>query len=126
MESAIRRRMEEERNGHLDLSADERKFLRNGLRAFFGKPPTLENGIFLQSLGRGDKRGMAKIPKSALGLVERGLLEVRKAHIGHAAFFTEIGLEALRALALSGRRALDPKEFGPIWAELGLAPPGQE
>src|SRR5271166_2401461 len=41
-------------------------------------------------------------------MLERGLIEIRPARIGHAAFLTETGLAALRLLVLDTGRTVDP------------------
>jgi hypothetical protein len=52
-------------------------------------------------------------------MLDRGLIEIRPARIGYAAFLTEAGLTALRLLVLD-TRAMDPARFGHLREQLGL------
>ena len=51
-----------------------------------------------------------------------GLIEIRPARIGYAAFLTDSGLAALRLLVLDAR-AMDPARFGHLREQLGLQAP---
>jgi hypothetical protein len=67
-------------------------------------------------------RGEPKIPKVIQGILDRGLVEIRRNAMGRqAAFFMEAGLEALRQL-LQDRRAMDPERFAHLRQELGMEP----
>jgi hypothetical protein len=105
------------------FTASERDLIRLEMGMRFGQYPELANGLFLRTWRSGPQRGEPKIPKAIQGMIDRGLVEVRRNPVGRqAAFFTEAGLEGLRQL-LQDRRAMDPERFGHLRRELGLDAP---
>ncbi len=81
----------------------------------------LADGIWLRTWRGGPQAGQAKIPPAVASMLTRGLLELRPARVGLAAYFTETGFAALRLLA-QDRRALNPMEFAYVRQQLGLDP----
>jgi hypothetical protein len=104
------------------FTAPERDLLRRELCRHFGQDPSIADGIFLRTWRTGERRNQPKIPPAVQSMLERGLLEVRTTNRGPRAFFTEVGLAALRQLILD-RRAMDPERFGHLRRELGLEEP---
>ena len=105
----------------MPFTAPERELLRRELCRHFGEDPAIADGIFLRTWRGGDRRNQPKIPPAVQTMLERSLVEVRTTNRGPRAFFTEAGLAALRLLVLD-RRAMDPKRFAHLRAELGLDP----
>ncbi|MBV8095662.1 MAG: hypothetical protein JOY71_26040 [Acetobacteraceae bacterium] len=101
------------------FTAPERELLRRELCRHFGEDPAITDGIFLRTWRGGERRNTPKIPPAVKTMLDRGLMEVRATNQGPRAFFTEAGLDALRLLVLD-RRAMDPKRFAHLRAELGL------
>jgi hypothetical protein len=105
----------------IPFTAPERDLLRRELCRHFGEDPAIADGIFLRTWRGGERRNQPKIPPAVQTMIERGLLELRTTNRGPRAFFTEAGLAALRQLVFD-RRAMDPKRFAHLRAELGLDP----
>jgi len=94
--------------------------IRRELGQHFGQYPALVDGLLLRSWRGGPLRGEAKIPAAARGLIDRGLVEVRPARLGHRAVFTPAGLRALRRW-LEGS-AVDPGLRAHLLRELRMEP----
>ena len=101
------------------FTAAERELLRRELCRHFGEDPRVADGIFLRTWRGGEKRNQPKIPPAVQTMLERGLVEVRNTNQWPRAFFTEAGLASLRQLVMD-KRAMDPKRFAHLRAELGL------
>jgi 2-hydroxychromene-2-carboxylate isomerase len=69
----------------------------------------------------GPNSGQPKVPPAAQGLLERGLLRLDTSRRMPTLFFTDEGIEALRAMMRDGRLA-DPEKFAHIRQELGIDP----
>ena len=100
----------------------ERAWLRQELGVHFGAPSHIADGIFVRSWKSGPEKGKPKLPPAAQSMLARGLIEIRPARIGYAAFLTDSGLAALRLLVLDAR-AMDPARFGHLREQLGLQAP---
>lgn len=96
----------------------ELALLRGAFYVRFGQPLSLTDGIRLRTWRNGPQAGQPKIPPAMVSMLARGLLELRPAQLGSAAYFTETGLAALRLLA-QDRRALNPTEYGHVRQRLG-------
>jgi len=103
----------------IPFTAPQRDLLRRELCRHFGQDPSIADGIFLRIWRTGERRNEPKIPPPVHSMMDRGLMELQTTNTGPRAFFTEAGLAALRQLVLD-RRAMDPKRFGHLRAELGL------
>ena len=99
----------------------EPALLRGAFYVRFGQPPSLADGIWLRIWRGGPQAGQPKIPSAVASMLARGLLELRPARVGSAAYFTEAGLAALRLFA-QDRRALNPLEYAHVRQQLGLDP----
>ena len=91
----------------------------------FGQYPSLADGLFLRTWRGGAHKGEPKVPPAVASMLGHGLVELRPGPIGHRAFFTEAGFEALRVLLLD-RRAMDPARFAHLRRELDLDAPEDE
>jgi hypothetical protein len=101
------------------FKAQERDLIRREFCRHFGQDPSIAAGIFLRTWRGGERKGQPKIPPAVQTMLDRGLVEIRSSLLGPRAFFTEAGLQELRAL-LQNRRALDPERFAHLRRELGL------
>src|SRR3954447_6093923 len=102
------------------FTPQERELIRLELMPRFGQEPDLANGLFLRIWRDGPRKGQPKIPKAIQTMLDRGLVRIGTNPMGRAAaFFTEIGLEALRQL-LRESRAMDPVRYGYLRRELGV------
>ena len=99
----------------------ERNLLRHEFLPRFGQAPVLADGIWLRVWRGGSQAGQAKIPPAVASMLERGLVEIGPDRIGFRARFTPAGMAALRVM-VQDRRAFDPKQYGHIREELGIAP----
>ena len=97
----------------------ERAWLRQELGVHFGVGPQIADGLLLRTWKSGPEKGKPKLPPAARSMLDRGLIEIRPARIGYAAFLTEAGLAALRQLVLDPR-AMDPSRFEHLREQLGL------
>ena len=70
----------------------------------------------------GARRGQPKISPVLAGLIDRGLMDMPAEDLGRRAYFTQMGLLALKALYEDGRY-LDPDRFGHLREELGIPAP---
>ena len=103
----------------MPLTTKERDLLRRELCRHFGEDPSIADGIFLRTWRAGERRNQPKIPPAVQTMLDRGLVEIKPARLGARAFFTEAGIQELRAL-LRDRRAMDPERFAHLRRELGL------
>jgi hypothetical protein len=101
------------------FKAQERDLIRREFCRHFGQDPPIAAGIFLRTWRGGERKGQPKIPPAVQTMLDRGLVEIRSSLLGPRAFFTEAGLQELRAL-LQDRRAMDPERFAHLRRELGL------
>jgi hypothetical protein len=99
----------------------ERDLIRREFCPHFGQDPSIANGIFLRTWRGGERQGEPKIPAAVQSMLERGLVEIRPAHLGARVFFTAAGLQELRAL-LQNRRAVEPERFAHLRRELASMP----
>ena len=104
------------------FNAAERELIRRAFGLHFGSHPAVAEGIFLRSWRGGPQAGQPKLPPAIQSMMDRGLVEVRQERLMYHAFFTEVGLAALRQLA-ADRRALDPVRYAHIRQELGVSSP---
>src|SRR5215218_81197 len=121
------------------FTPQERELIRLEMGMRFGQYPELANGLFLRTWRAGPHKGEPKIPKVIQGMIDRGLIEVRRNPTGQqAAFFTEAGLAGLRQLLqdrgpwtrsaslTSGRNSRSMKQersedqIGHCWPDPGL------
>ena len=97
----------------------ERDYIRRELDMFFSTYPTVAEGFQLKTWRGGPQAGQAKLPPSARGLLERGLMQLDATSRIPRLFFTEQGLGALR-LMMADRRLANPEKFAHVRQELGL------
>jgi hypothetical protein len=103
------------------FTPQERELIRLEMGMRFGQHPELANGLFLRTWRAGPQKGEPKIPAAIQSMIDRGLVVVRFNPMGRqAAFFTEVGMEALRQFLLD-RRAMDPEQFAHLRQELEMA-----
>ena len=100
----------------------ERDYIRHELDQFFSTLPSVAEGFQLKTWRGGPEAGRPRLPRTAQGLVARGLLRLDEEQRPPRLFFTEAGMMALRAMMADGRLA-DPKKFAHIRRELGIDPP---
>ena len=100
----------------------ERDYIRHELDQFFSTLPSVAEGFQLKTWRGGPEAGRPRLPRTAQGLVARGLLRLDEEQRPPRLFFTEAGMMALRAMMSDGRLA-DPKRFAHIRRELGIDPP---
>jgi hypothetical protein len=67
-------------------------------------------GFRLKTWSGGPDAGKPKLPRTAKGLIARGLMRLDTEGPFSRLFFTEAGLTALRAM-MTDRRLMDPKKF---------------
>jgi hypothetical protein len=101
------------------FTTSERELIRREMGQRFGSVPCLADGIWLRTWRTGERKGQPKIPPALQTMMERGLLEIRKAPRGFHAFFTEAGIAELRLL-FCDRRAMDPIRFAHLRRELAV------
>ena len=103
------------------FTAGERDYIRRELDMFFSTLPSVAEGFQLKTWRSGPDAGQPKLPPTAKGLVERGLMRLdTRGHLPRL-FFTKAGLVALRAMMMD-RRLADPKKFAHVRQELGIDP----
>src|SRR5580700_220922 len=103
------------------LTPGERAYIRRELDMFFSTLPTVADGFQLKTWRGGPEAGKPKLPPTAKGLVERGLMRLDTAERLPRLFFTETGLAMLRAM-MADRRFVDPEKFAHVRQELGIDP----
>jgi hypothetical protein len=99
----------------------EREYIRRELDVFFSTYPSVAEGFHLKTWRGGPQAGQPKIPPTAKGLLERGLLRLDASGRLPRLLFTDAGLAELRAMMLD-RRLADPVKFAHIRQELGIGP----
>ena len=99
----------------------ERDYIRRELDRFFSTLPSVAEGFRLKTWRGGPEAGKPKLPPTAKGLVERGLMRLDTGQRLPRLFFTEAGLSTLRTM-MSDRRLADPERFAHIREELGIDP----
>jgi hypothetical protein len=103
------------------FTPSERDYIRRELDMFFSTLPTVAEGFQLKTWRGGPKVGKPKIPPSAQGLLERGLMRLDTSQHLPRLFFTEAGLAELRGM-MADRRFADPNKFAHVRRELGIDP----
>ena len=103
------------------LTPAERDYIRSQLTMFFSTLPTVAEGFTLKIWAGGPQRGQPKVPKVAAGLVARGLMRLVVTSRWPRLFFTDAGIEALRAM-MADTRLADPTRFAHVRRELGIDP----
>jgi hypothetical protein len=104
-----------------DLTPIERAYIRTQLDRFFSTFPTVAEGFQLKVWRGGPHAKEPKLPPAAKSLIERGLMRLDTSPSLPRLFFTESGLNALRAM-ISNVRLADPVKFAHIRQELGIDP----
>jgi hypothetical protein len=104
------------------FTTGEREYVRRGLDMFFSTYPSVAEGFHLKTWRAGPQAGQPKIPPTAKGLLERGLMRLDASGRLPRLFFTDTGLAELRAM-MSDRRLADPVKFAHVRQELGIDPP---
>src|SRR5271166_4538582 len=99
----------------------ERDYIRRELDRFFSTLPSVAEGFQLKTWRGGPEAGKPKLPPTAKGLLERGLMRLDTGQRLPRLFFTEAGLSTLRTM-MSDRRLADPERFAHIRQELGIDP----
>ena len=99
----------------------ERDYIRRELDMFFSTPPSVAEGFHLKTWRAGPQAGQPKVPRAAVGLVERGLVRLDATGRMPRLFFTDTGLAALRAMMADARLA-HPAKFAHVRQELGIDP----
>ncbi len=102
----------------------ERDYIRRELDMFFSTYPRVADGFQLKTWRGGPQAGQAKVPPTAKGLVDRGLMWLDTSDLLPRLFFTDAGMAGLRAM-MTDRRLVDPSKFAHVRQELGIdqAPP---
>ena len=101
--------------------AAERDYIRRELDVFFSTLPSVVEGFQLKTWRSGPEAGKPKLPPTAKGLIERGLMRLDTGGHLPRLFFTKARLTALRAM-MTDRRLADPKKFAHIRQELSFDP----
>ena len=99
----------------------ERDYIRRELDVFFSTYPRVAEGFQLKTWRGGPRAGQPKLPPTAMGLVERGLMRLDTGGRLPRLFFTEAGMAQLRAMMMD-RRLADPAKFAHVRQELGIDP----
>jgi hypothetical protein len=99
----------------------ERDYIRRQLGRFFSTLPTVAEGFQLKIWRGGPEARKPKLPPTAKGLVERGLMRLDTEERLPRLFFTETGLAMLRAM-MADRRFADP-ENSPMFAKSSASTP---
>lgn len=104
------------------FTPSEREYVRRGLSMFFSTYPSVADGFHLKTWRSGPQAGRPKIPLTAKGLLERGLMRLDTSGRLPRLLFTDAGLAELRAM-MSDRRLADPVKFAHVRREVGIDPP---
>jgi hypothetical protein len=99
----------------------ERDYIRRERDMFFSTYPRVADGFQLKTWRGGLQAGQAKLPPTAKGLVDRGLMRLDVSDRLPRLFFTEAGIAELRAMVMD-RRLVDPAKFAHVRQELGIDP----
>jgi hypothetical protein len=103
------------------FTSGERDYIRRELDMFFSTYPTVTEGFPLKTWRGGPQARQPKVPPTAKGLLERGLMRLDTSQSFPRLFFTETGLTELRAM-MRDRRFADPMKFAHVRQELGIDP----
>ncbi len=103
----------------IELSAEERSYIRRELDMVFSSLPTVAEGLQLKIWVTGPNKGQPKMAPPAKSLVERALAIVDESRHPPRLFFTKAGIAALRAMMANPRFA-DPAKFAHVRRELGI------
>jgi hypothetical protein len=101
------------------LTPAERNYIRRELDMFFSTYPTVADGFQLKTWRTGPQAGQPKLPPAARSLLDRGLVRLGGAPPFPRLFFTNPGLDELKAM-FADRRFADPVQFAHIRRELGI------
>jgi hypothetical protein len=104
-----------------EFTPGERDYIRRELDMFFSTYPRVADGFQLKTWRGGPQARQAKLPPTAKGLVERGLMRLDTSERLPRLFFTESGMAELRAMMMD-RRLADPAKFAHVRQELGIDP----
>jgi hypothetical protein len=77
------------------FTTGEREYVRRGLDMFFSTYPSVAEGFHLKTWRAGPQAGQPKIPPTAKGLLERGLMRLDTSGRLPRLFFTDTGLAHL-------------------------------
>ncbi len=99
----------------------ERDYIRRELDMFFSTYPRVADGFQLKTWRGGPGAGQPKLPPTAKGLVDRGLMRLDTSDRLPRLFFTDAGMAELRAMIID-RRLADPAKFAHVRQELGIDP----
>ena len=102
------------------FTTGERDYIRRELDMFFSTNPSVADEFQLKIWRGGPLAGQPKLSPAAKDLVERGLMRLETGLPFPRLFFTDAGLEELRAM-MGDRRLADPVKFAHVRAELGIA-----
>ena len=101
------------------FTAAERDYVRRELDMFFSSFPTIAEGFQLKTWRGGPQAGQPKLPPAAKTLLERGLMRLDASSRIPRLFFTDAGLDDLRAM-MGDPRLANREKFAHIRQELGL------
>jgi hypothetical protein len=101
------------------FSSGERDYIRRELDMFFSTYPSVADGFQLKTWRGGPLAGQPKLSPAAKGLMERRLMRLETGLPFPRLFFTDAGLEELRAM-MGDRRLVDPVKFAHVRVELGI------
>lgn len=101
------------------FTAAERDYVRRELDMYFSSYPTVAEGFQLKTWRGGPQAGQPKLRPAAKSLLERGLMRLDTTSRIPRLFFTDTGMEDLRAMMADARLA-NREKFAHIRQELGL------
>jgi hypothetical protein len=104
------------------FTVGEREYIRRELDMFFSAYPSVAEGFQLKIWRGGPQAGQPKIPPTAKGMLDRGLMRLDASGRLPRLLSTDAGLAKLRAM-MSDRRLADPVKFAHVRQELGIDPP---
>lgn len=104
------------------FTAGERDYIRRELDMFFSTLPRVADGFQLRTWRGGPLARQPKVPPAARGLIDKSLMRLDAERKPPMLFFTEAGIEALRAM-MSDARLANPEKFAHVRRELGIDPP---
>jgi hypothetical protein len=107
------------------FTSGERDYIRRELDMFFSTLPSVAEGFHLKTWRGGPEAGKPKLPRTAKGLLVRGLMRLDTGGQFPRLFFTKAGLTALREM-MTDPRIADPKKFAHVRQELGIDPVSAE
>jgi hypothetical protein len=103
----------------MTFTPGERDYIRRELDMFFSTYPTVAEGFQLKIWRGGPQAGQPKLPPAAKSLLDRGPMRLDAISRLPRLFFTDQGLDALRAM-MTDRRLANPEKFAHVRQELGL------